>query len=79
MEVFGGPIWEYPFPMDFHISPDSKERRLESLVQYISDEYGYERLCRFILENKETFYDNIVSQEYTYKDKKIPKGAKLQC
>lgn len=77
MEVFGGPIWEYPFPMDFHISPDSKERRLESLVQYISDEYGYERLCRFILENKETFYDNIVSQEYTYKGKKIPKGAKL--
>ena len=49
MEVFGGLIWEYPFPVTFHISQDSKERRLENLVQYISDEYGYEKLCRFIL------------------------------
>ena len=77
LEVFGGPIWEYPFPVTFHISQDSKERRLENLVQYISDEYGYEKLCRFILNNKESFYQNTVTHSYEYKGKKIPKGAKL--
>ena len=77
MEVFDGPIWEYPFPVTFHISQDSKERRLESLVQYISNEYGYEKLCCFILNNKESFYQNEVTHSYEYKGKKIPKGAKL--
>ena len=77
MEVFGGPIWEYPFPVTFHISQDSKERRLENLVQYISNEYGYEKLCLFILNNKESFYQNEVTHDYEYKGKKIPKGAKL--
>ena len=77
MEVFGGPVWEYPFPVTFHISQDSKERRLENLIQYISNEYGYEKLCNFILNNKESFYQNEVTHSYEYKDKKIPKGAKL--
>lgn len=78
MEAFGGkPIWEYPFSMTFHISQDSKGRRLETFVQYIDDEYGYHRLCDFIMNNKDTFYDNVVGKEYQYRDKKIPKGAKL--
>lgn len=77
IEVFGGPIWEYPFPMTFHISPDSKDRRIETFVQYINDEYGYHHLCDFILENKDSFYNNEVSKEFVYRNKKIPKGAKL--
>ena len=76
MEAFGGPIWEYPFPVNFCVSKDSKIRRIENLVQYINDEYGYERLCNFILDNKDSFYENTVQEDYYYKDKKIPKGSK---
>ena len=79
IEIFGGkPIYECPFPMTFHLTEEAKETRVESFVNYIDVNYGNAKLIRFIMNNKEAFFTNIVEKETLGEDGKIVKpGAKI--
>lgn len=77
IEVFGGPIWEDPYPVTFSITKEIKDARTEEFIRYILDEYGYTSLAEFVKRNKDSFYNNEVSEQYERRGKIIPVGAKL--
>ena len=53
IEVFGGTIWEDPYPVTFSITKEIKDARTEEFIRYILDEYGYTSLAEFVKRNKD--------------------------
>lgn len=71
---FGGLIYEWPEPITFCLDEKDKIARARDFSSTIYDSFSNYELAKFIDDNIETFFDNIVSNS----DKKeIPKGMKL--
>lgn len=71
-------IYEWPEKITFHLDEAAKEKRFIDLLDDISD--GDESLMpfyRFLSCQKESFFQNKVSNEWHYNDKKILVGDKL--
>lgn len=74
INLFGGLIYEWSEPVEFNIDPKGRETRVQELAGYIDSAYQNTDLADFIMSNKDSFFDNIVSSE---KYHNIPKGMKL--
>lgn len=61
LDRFGGPIYECPEVMTFNLDQKAKNIRLNELINYISCNCLNPDLGIFIEKNKETFFDNRVS------------------
>lgn len=74
LKMFGGPIFEWPLPVDFSLDEKEKEVRAMSFANYVSNSVNNEELAHFIDENLSSFYENKVTVS---KNSKIPTGMKL--
>lgn len=77
IKKFNGLIYEYPEIVHFRLDEKAKDDQIKALEEYLIAE-GYYDLSRFIIIEKEGFFDNKVVEEYTLSDGIIiPKGIKL--
>lgn len=79
MEILGNePIYEFPQEVSFDLNQTEKLRKIDDLAEKIEYRWLKSDLASFILDNKDTFFNNLVSKEYFMKDGTIiPKGMKL--
>lgn len=77
VSAFDGLIYTYPNKVIFELDDKAKEDRIVSLKEYFVDK-GYWELSKFVMQEKDGFYDNKVIEEYkTEEGKIIPKNMKL--
>lgn len=74
IERFGGPIYEFPTPVEFTLDETQKRRKAMEFATTISDIFNNPELADFIDQNLDTFYENKVSKNL---GKNIPEGMKL--
>lgn len=79
IDKFGGLIWESPEPVTFPLDIRDRETKIDNFVSNIVlYRYNNFALARFINDEKEGFFDNVVPIEYrTDEGTIIPKGMKL--
>ena len=70
--------------ISFHLSSEQREKAVSNVIDQIEYLYDSNRpqlrfdlLSTFILDNQDTFFDNVVSKEKSYDGIKIPKGMKI--
>lgn len=72
---FGGLIYEWPEVIEFTLDEKDKINRFNRLLEEIDVQYLNPQLADFLEDNKDSFFDNIVTN--TDKHPEIPKGMKL--
>ena len=80
MWYLGGPIWMSREPVTVTISEEDKDKKIHDFCDYIELNFpslSSSGLVSFIIENKEDFYNNILSHDYNLNDIHIRKGIKL--
>lgn len=78
IRMFGGKlIWQYPEKLTFSLDPRVREERVDELIEHISSVYRNSQICDFIDDNRSDFFRNKLSNDYTYNDKKVPRGTKV--
>ena len=78
IEAFGGKlIVELPQTMHFRLDAQDRKKYFDEFVYDIDRVYHNDSLVRFLTENKDGFYDNIVQNTYEVDDIKVPKGMKI--
>ena len=76
IEALGGELIKEAETVSFSLSEEEKNKRVSSFIHDL--EYRHSDLAWFIYLNRNSFYDNIVSKEYTLETgDTIPKGMKL--
>ena len=67
----------YEYPKEFSFSPGQNKLN-DLLEEFIENVYYFNQdLYKFLCLNKKSFYDNILTEEYKYKDTVIPAGHKI--
>lgn len=74
LDLFGGPIFEWPEPIEFTLDDKEKRSRVMEFADRVHDSFNNSELAHFIDENVESFFENTVSKS-SHKD--IPEGMKL--
>lgn len=74
IERFGGLIYEWPNPIEFHLDSQTKKYRIMEFANQVNDTYHNPDLAHFIDENLDSFFDNRVSNTT---GRQIPEGMKL--
>lgn len=78
IEAFDGKlIYEVPEPVQFHLDPVDRTRKLDDFIHRIQSVYHNSDLASFLALNSEGFYNNSVCEVYEKDEIKIPKGMKL--
>lgn len=78
IRMFGGKlIWQYPEKLTFSLDSRVREERVDELIEHISSVYRNSQICDFIDDNRSDFFRNKLSNDYTYNDKKVPRGTKV--
>lgn len=75
IDRFGGPIYEFPQTVTFTLDPEVRQSRIDDLTDYISCNCLNPDLGIFIEKNKDTFFDNRVSD--TMDTDGVVEGMKL--
>ena len=74
LHLFGGPIYEWPVPVEFSLDDNQKRQRAMEFADIVADSFNNSDLADFIDNNIDTFFENKVSND-NYLG--IPKGMKL--
>lgn len=79
IDKFGGLIWQSPEKVVFPMDPKDRDVKLNGFIEnYVLYRYNNYDLARFLEQEKDGFFDNIVVNEYkTTGGEVIPKGMKL--
>ena len=78
IRYFGGKlIYETSEKISVTINEEDQEEEIRDLLSQICEILYAPELAEFIMENKETFFDNITSKSYKINGKKIPTGIKI--
>ena len=79
IDHFGGLIWQSPEKVTFPLDPKDRDTKLNNFIEnYVLYRYSNFDLARFLEQEKEGFFDNVVVNEYkTNGGDIIPKGMKL--
>lgn len=77
IKKLGGFIYEYPETITTDLSDVEKRMKISDLTDWVERKYRLYDLSDFITANEKTFFENVVAEEYKYKDTVIPKGMKL--
>lgn len=79
IEKFGGLIWQFPEKVTFPMDPRDREVKLNGFIEnYVLYRYSNYDLARFLEQQKEGFFENVVVNEYeTTSGEIIPKGMKV--
>ena len=79
IEKFGGLIWQSPEKVVFPLDPKDRELKFRQFIDnYVLYRYNNFDLTRFLEQEKDGFFDNVVVNEYkTNSGEIIPKGMKL--
>ena len=87
IDKFDGLILEYPEPIEIELEQENKIKKVHDFIYWISSNYetkiGCDRFLgfeKFIIDNKNNFFTNVVKEDFTHKDLDgtvIPKGMKL--
>ena len=72
--LFGGPIYEWPVPVEFSLDDNQKRQRAMEFADIVADSFNNSDLAGFIDDNIDTFFENKVSNDNYHG---IPKGMKL--
>lgn len=72
---FGGLIYEWPETIEFMLDERDKINRFNRLLEEIDVQYLNPQLADFLEDNKDSFFDNIVTNTDNHPE--IPKGMKL--
>ena len=76
--MFGGKlIWQYPEKLTFSLDKKIREERIDDMINHISAVYRNGQICDFIDDNRNDFFRNQLSHDYSLADKKVPKGTKI--
>lgn len=70
-------IYEFPTVVSFSLDDKDKKARVGSFAEALGGRYDNPDLSDFVSANTDTFFDNIVKQDYSYRGKTIPKGMKI--
>lgn len=76
--AMGGLIYECPEKVSFSLSEEERMKKVKTFAGNVADFFGYEELGKFILEQKDGFYENL--SKFDYKNENglcIKKGTKL--
>ena len=73
IDLFGGPIFEWPEPIEFTLDEDQKRSRAMEFANVVADAFGNHTLASFIDDNLDSFFDNKVSNGR----EGVPTGMKL--
>ena len=77
IESMGGLIYEIKTPVNFELSPEEQNKKIDKFIKALRDIYHNEDLGWFVNANRNGFFSNYVVNDYEYNGKKIPKGMKL--
>ncbi len=65
IDKFGGLIWQSPEKVTFPLDPKDRDLKLNGFIEnYVLYRYSYYDLARFLEQEKEGFFDNVVVNEY---------------
>ena len=70
-------IYESPHKMTFSLDAKDKLFRIDVFVDIVNERWNNEDLADFIYYMRDSFFDNITTEDYEYKGQIIKKGTKL--
>jgi hypothetical protein len=73
IKTFNGLIYEYPEPVSFELNKQEKINKIYQFADKVYELYHNDELNDFIIDNKNDFFENILTKDY----KKVPKGMKI--
>lgn len=73
IEMFGGQLIVELGEVEFHLSPQMRDNRINDFIDRLVNNYQHEELAKFVSDNRNGFFDNRVIKDY----QKIPRGMKL--
>ena len=78
IEKMGGKlIYEFPEKITFTLGEKDREKRVNDFITVVMSRYNNTPLADFLYTIKNSFFDNILPCDYTYKGKTITKGKKI--
>ena len=78
-ELFGNKLIYEVGPIKVNLTDSEKQERVDEFIDKVADKYNYVGLVRFIKENRNNFFDNIVEEPFNDEDLDIhvPAGIKI--
>ena len=78
-ELFGNKLIYEVGPIKVELTNSEKQDRIDEFIDKVSDKYNYVGLVRFIKENRNNFFDNVVEEPFNDEDLDIhvPAGIKI--
>ena len=78
-QLFDGKLIYEVGPIKVELTNTEKQDRIDEFIDKVSDKYNYVGLIRFIKENRNNFFDNVVEEPFNDEDLDIhvPAGIKI--
>lgn len=70
-------IYTFPTKVSFELDEKEKAKRVDEFIAMLECNYDLNDLADFVFEMRNSFFSNLVAEDYTYNDIKITKGTKL--